>query len=49
LEARKNDYSRFNAALKSNAQIISTDYYKADPAIGKFVIKLGEEFLIRKE
>jgi hypothetical protein len=49
LEARKNDYSRFNAALKSNAQIISTDYYKADPAIGKFVIQLGEEFLIRKE
>ena len=49
LEARKNDYSRFNAALKSNAQIISTDYYKADPAIGKFAIQLGEEFLIRKE
>jgi hypothetical protein len=48
LEARKNDYSRFNAALKSNAQIISTDYYKADPAIGKFVIQLGEEFISLK-
>lgn len=47
LEARKNDYTRFFAALTSNAQIISTDYYKADPTIGKFVIRLGEEFIIR--
>jgi hypothetical protein len=47
LEARKNDYARFFAALTSNAQIISTDYYKADPTIGKFVIRLGEEFILR--
>ena len=47
LEARKNDYTRFFAALTSNAQIISTDYYKADPTIGKFVIRLGEEFILR--
>jgi hypothetical protein len=47
LEARKNDYTRFFAALTSNAQIISTDYYKADPSIGKFVIRLGEEFILR--
>jgi hypothetical protein len=47
LEARKNDYTRFFAALTSNAQIISTDFYKADPTIGKFVIRLGEEFILR--
>lgn len=47
LEARKNDYTRFFAALTSNAQIISTDYYKADSTIGKFVIRLGEEFILR--
>lgn len=40
LEARANDYTRFNAAVKSGAQIISTDYYKADPMIGTFQIKL---------
>jgi len=40
LEARANDYTRHNAAVKSGAQIISTDYYKADPRMGTFVIKL---------
>jgi hypothetical protein len=40
LEARANDYTRFNAAVKSGAQIISTDYYKADSRIGTFQIKL---------
>ncbi len=29
-EARKGDYSRFNKAINSGAQIIATDYYKAD-------------------
>lgn len=38
IEARKNDYSRLNKALGSGAQILSTDYYKPDPAIGAFVI-----------
>jgi hypothetical protein len=33
LEARKNDYSRWRAALISGAQIISTDYYLPDPAL----------------
>jgi len=32
-EARKGDYSRWRAALISGAQIISTDYYEADPAL----------------
>lgn len=38
VEARNNDYSRLNKALESGAQILSTDYYIADPAIGSFVI-----------
>jgi hypothetical protein len=33
-EARKNDYSRWKAALASGAQIISTDYYRPEPRIG---------------
>jgi len=49
LEARANNYERFNAALNSNAQILSTDYYKADPAIGNFVIRIGKEFIFRKQ
>jgi len=31
-EARKGDYSRLKAALRSGAQIISTDYYRENPA-----------------
>jgi len=34
VEARKNDYSRWQAALMSGAQVISTDYYQSDPALG---------------
>lgn len=30
IEARTGDYSRWEAALRSGAQIISTDYYRAD-------------------
>ena len=33
-EARENDYSRFEAALESGAQIISTDYYLPDTLFG---------------
>lgn len=40
LEARANDYTRLNAAIQSGAQIISTDYYKPDPRLGTFVVKL---------
>ena len=32
-EARKNDYRRWQAALISGAQVISTDYYVPDPAL----------------
>lgn len=38
IHARNNDYSLLEAALKSQAQIISTDFYKADPAIGTFEV-----------
>ena len=34
IEARKGDYSRWQAALQSGAHVISTDYYDADPKIG---------------
>ena len=40
LEARDNNYSRFDSCLKSKAQIISTDYYKPDLRFGNFCIKL---------
>jgi hypothetical protein len=33
-EARANDRTRFEAALESGAQLISTDYYVPDPEIG---------------
>lgn len=45
IEARNNDYSRLNAALKSGAQIISTDFYRKDLTIGEFVIP--QEYFIK--
>lgn len=48
IEARKNDYTRFNAALASNAQIISTDYYKADLSLSTFCVKLASLYLLRR-
>lgn len=32
-EARSGDYSRWQSALASGAQVISTDYYRADPEL----------------
>jgi hypothetical protein len=40
IQARNNDYSDFVSALKSNAQIISTDYYKPDQRFSDFKIIL---------
>lgn len=40
LEARSLDYSRYNAVMKSQAQIITTDYYRADATISNFVVSL---------
>ena len=54
MHARNNDYSMFNAAIRSEAQIISTDYYRADPLLGTFRVSLGENelnslfFILRK-
>ena len=39
-QSRKNDYSDYHSVLKSNAQIISTDYYKADLRWSSYQIKL---------
>jgi hypothetical protein len=39
-EARKGDYSRFRAAMRSGAHIISTDFYRPDPGLGPFQIQL---------
>lgn len=36
IQARENDYRMFDAAIKSEAQIISTDYYKEDEALSPF-------------
>lgn len=47
IEARNEDYSRFEACLESDAQIISTDYYKADEEVSDFHVSLGAEYLIK--
>jgi hypothetical protein len=39
-ESRTNDYSRFNAAKRSGAQIISTDYYHPDVRWSKYKVGL---------
>ena len=38
-EARNNDYTDFNNALESGAQIISTDFYKADTRFSTFQVQ----------
>jgi hypothetical protein len=43
IEARKNDYQRFQAAMRSGAQIISTDYYRPDKRFSNFFIQLKGE------
>jgi hypothetical protein len=39
MEARNNDYRRFNSAWRSGAQIISTDYYRSDLRFSKYEVK----------
>jgi len=39
IESRTNDFSKWNAALQSNAQIISTDYYKPDDRWSSYHVK----------
>jgi hypothetical protein len=45
LEARANDKTRWEAALKSNAQIISTDYYRPDPALSGFFVRFDPKMV----
>ncbi len=40
-EARNNDYTDFNNALESGAQIISTDFYKADMRFSNFHVQFN--------
>ncbi len=40
IEARANDFTRAAAAIKSGAQIITTDYPVPDPAFGPYLIRL---------
>jgi hypothetical protein len=42
LEARSQDYSRYNAVIQSQAQIITTDYYRADPLLSPFVVSIEQ-------
>ena len=39
IEARENNYANFQSVLKSNAQIISTDYYKPDLRFSDYKIR----------
>lgn len=56
IQARDNDYSLFESAMKSNAQILSTDFYKADERFSTFRISFDGEvksldgsFILRSE
>jgi hypothetical protein len=40
LEARSQDYTRYNTVMNSQAQIITTDYYCADPLLSPFVVSI---------
>jgi hypothetical protein len=42
LEARANDQSRKEAAIRSGAQIVSTDYYRPDLELSEFSVTLEE-------
>ena len=43
-EARKNDLSRFEKALESGAQVISTDYYLPDSTLGtNYQVRFGND------
>jgi hypothetical protein len=47
LEARSNDYTRWESALRSGAQIISTDYYRPDPEISDFFIQFDPQMFYK--
>jgi hypothetical protein len=41
MQARTNDYSMFDAAIKSRAQILSTDYYAPDAKLSGYYVSLN--------
>ena len=41
IEARANDFRRATAAIRSGAQIVTTDYPVPDPAFGTYLIRLN--------
>lgn len=43
VEARNNDYSRFEAAMESGAQVITTDYYIPNPDFSTYRVRFNEE------
>ena len=47
IQSRDHDFSMWNSALKSNAQIISTDYYKADERWSGYKVGFNNVFKIR--
>lgn len=44
IEARNMDYTKYQAAFESQAQIVSTDYYRADKTISDFTIELEDNY-----
>ena len=40
LQARNNDYTMFDAAIQSRAQILSTDFYAPDPTLSSYVVSI---------
>lgn len=47
LEARAGDYSRWVEAYRSQAQIISTDFYKPNPEFSPFFVEMPFELTLR--
>ena len=48
-ESRNNDFSRWKSAFKSNAQIISTDYYKADLRWSEYKVEFPQVPSVREK
>lgn len=44
IEARNMDYTKYQAAFESQAQIVSTDYYRPDKTISDFTIDLEDNY-----
>ena len=49
VQSRNNDFSMWESALRSNAQIISTDYYKADLRWSTYQVGFEKTILLREK